>query len=137
MWWKSASSGGEAVEEEAVADVGRVWTILAVEKGRTRAKGWRRPTEKEAALRTRSTKVAFVHKNKFGVLEVAGGDQTVCAVGTAVQVRELEVAQVSAQVGSRFARKSGPKHLGSKWRTGAGVGQCQWGVGLNTSVKGT
>ena len=55
---KGRGSGGvEAVEEEeeVLADVGGVWTIASVEKGRTQAKGWRRPTKKEAALRRRST----------------------------------------------------------------------------------
>ena len=72
----AAERGVEAValglveEEEVVADVGGVWTIASVEKGRTKAKGWRRPTKKEAALRRRSTEVAFVRTNKFGVLEV-------------------------------------------------------------------
>ena len=89
---KGRRSGGvEAVEEEeVVADVGGVWTIASVEKGRTKAKGWRRPTKKEAALRRRSTEVAFVHKNKFGVLEVDCGDLAVYALEASAQVREAE-----------------------------------------------
>ena len=65
-----------------------------VEKRRTKARGWRRPTKEEAALRRRSTEVPFAHKNQSGVLEVACGDQAVCAVEIAVQLHEL-VAQVS------------------------------------------
>ena len=84
---KGRRSGGvKAVEEEEVADVGGVWTIASVEKGRTKAKGWRRPTKKEAALRRRSTEVAFVHKNTFGVLEVDCGDLAVYAVEASAQV---------------------------------------------------
>ena len=97
---KGRRSGGvEAVEEEeVVADVGGVWTIALVEKGRTKAKGWRRPTKMEAALRRRSTEVAFVHKNKFGVLEVDCGDLAVYAVEASSQVHELDVAQVSTEI---------------------------------------
>ena len=43
------SGGVEAVEEEeeeVAADFGGVWTIASVEKGRTKAKGWRRPTKR-------------------------------------------------------------------------------------------
>ena len=89
---KGRRSGGvEAVEEEeVVADVGGVWTIASVEKGRTKAKGWRRPPKKEAALRRRSKEVAFVHKNKFGVLEVDCGDLAVYAVEASAQVHELK-----------------------------------------------
>ena len=74
----------EAVEEEVVADVGEVWM-----------KGWRRPSKKDVALRRRSTQVAFVHKNKFGELEVDCGDR---AVETSTQVHELDVAQVSTEI---------------------------------------
>ena len=78
---KERRSGGvEAVEEEeVVADVGGVWTVASVEKGRTKAKGRRRGTE-----------VAFVHKNNFGVLEVDCGDLAVCAVEASAQVHELD-----------------------------------------------
>ena len=86
---KERRSGGvEAVEEEeVVADVGGVWTVASVEKGRTKAKGRRRGTE-----------VAFVHKNKCGVLEVDCGDLAVCAVDASAQVHELDVAQVSTEI---------------------------------------
>ena len=100
----AAERGVEAValrlceEEEVVADVGGVWTTASVEKGRTKAKGWRRPTKKAAALRRRSTEVAFVHKNKFGVLEVDCGDLAVYAVEASAQVHELDVAQVSTEI---------------------------------------
>ena len=119
------SGGVEAVEEEeVVADVGGVWTIASVEKGRTKAKGWHPPTKKEAALRRRSKEVAFVHKNKFGVLEVDCGDLAVYAVEVSAQVHELDVAQVSTEITIESAaeesvcRKSGPSHLGSKLWTG-------------------
>ena len=81
------------------------WRILVdsgrlpqVEKGWTKAKGWRRPTKQEAALRRRSTEAAFVHKNKFGVLEVDSGDLSVYAVEASAQVHELDVAQVSTEI---------------------------------------
>ena len=97
---KERRSGGvEAVEEEeVVADVGGVWTIASVENGRTKAKGWRRPTKKEAALRRRSTEVALVHKNNCGVLEVDCGDLDMYAVEASAQVHELDVAQVSTEI---------------------------------------
>ena len=90
---KSQSGGVDAVEEEeevvVVADVGGVWTVAAVETGRTKAKRERRPIN-EAAMRRRSTEVAFVHKNEFGVLEVIRP--------FAQRVHELEVAQVSTEI---------------------------------------
>ena len=118
---KGRRSGGvEAVEEEVVADVGGVWTTASVEKGRTKAKGWRRPTKKEAALRRRSTEVAFVHKNKFGVLEVDCGDLAVYAAEASAQVHELDVAQVSTGDNDRL----GGRRVGfppQKWAESSGL----------------
>ena len=116
-----------------MADVGGVWTIASVEKGWTKAKGWRRPTKKEAALRRRSTEVAFVHKNKFGVLEVDSGDLAVYAVEASAQVHELDVAQVSTEITIDSAAEESvcPQKVGRViWAPSCGqvfeVGECQW-----------
>ena len=63
--------------------------IASVEKGRTTAKAWCRPTKQEVALQRWSTEVAFVHKNEFGELDVDCGDRAVCAVEASAQVHEL------------------------------------------------
>ena len=114
------SGGVEAVEEEVVADVGGVWTIISVEIGRTKVKGWRRLTK---ALRRWSAEVAFAHKNNFGV-EVDCGDPSVSVVEASAQVFELDVAQVSTEMTIDSAAEESvcPKKwcrmmLGSRWWT--------------------
>ena len=136
------SGGGEAVEEEeeVVADVGGVWMIASVERGRTKAKGWRRQTKNEAALRRRSKEVAFVHKNKFGVLEVDCGDLAVYAVDASAQVHELDVAQVSTEITIDSAAEESV--CPQKWDESFGLQAVDRplklvnasGVGLNTSA---
>ena len=129
---RGVEGGVEAVEEEeVVADVGGVWTIASVEKGRTKAKGWRRPTKKEAALRRRSTEVAFVHKNKFGVLEVDCGDLAVYAVEASAQVHGCGASEHgdNDRLGGR--RVGLPAKVGRViWAPSCGqafeVGECQW-----------
>ena len=99
----------------------RRWWRMLVGSGRlprSKKGGQRRKGGVDAALRRRSTEVVFVHKNKFGVLEVDCGDLAVYAVEASAQVRELDVARSTRRQESRFARKSGPSHLGSKLWTG-------------------
>ena len=91
------AGGVEAEEEEVVADVGGGLDDCF---GREREdKGERvSSTNEKGGGSAKAEEVAFVHQNKFGVLEVDCGDLAVYAVEASAQVHELDVAHVSTEI---------------------------------------
>ena len=119
---KGRRSGGVEVVEEVVADF---WCRLDDENGGHRRKG--------GVDQRKRRQVAFVHKNKFGVLEVDCGDLAVYVVEASAQVHELDVAQVSTEITIDSAAEESvcpQKWAESFWAPSCGqafeVGECQW-----------